>query len=72
MLVRHTITSLRLSYSRSTKGGRVSAKYRRALALTSVLVISTSILTPPVCPTPRLGRFRLPMLRLREPRLLAT
>ena len=52
MLVRHTITSLRLSYSRSTKGGRVSAKYRRALALTSVLVISTSILTPPVCPTP--------------------
>lgn len=30
----------------------MSAKYRRALALTSVLVISTSILTPPVCPTP--------------------
>lgn len=30
----------------------MSVKYRRALALTSVLVISTSILTPPVCPTP--------------------
>ena len=30
----------------------MSAKYRRALALTSVLVISTSILNPPVCPTP--------------------